>query len=136
MNGKFRVWDEDTHEYHRGDFSITQDGKVWLFVDEDNPPMECPSDNYIVEYSTGLKDKNGKEIYEGDIITGLGYGQRGLIVWRDGGFGFMYEAKTQLQKELSRGEDWYDFVPFSRHGHLEEILGRFEIIGNIHEGKK
>jgi len=62
MNGKFRVWDEDTHEYHRGDFSITQDGKVWLFVDEDNPPMECPSDNYIVEYSTGLKDKNGKVV--------------------------------------------------------------------------
>lgn len=82
---------------------------------------------------TGLKDKNSKLIFEGDIVSGLAYHKRALIAWKDGGFGFMQGADTPLRKELSNGADWYDFVSFSGHNYLNELLGSIEIIGNVHE---
>jgi len=121
MNGKFRVWDEDTHEYHRGDFSVTQDGKVWLFVDEDNPPMECPSDNYIVEYSTGLKDKNGKEIYAGDVLRHR--------------FGKDYEYERELEVFWYKENARFAFILDELNWRYAEDLDEVEIIGNIHEVK-
>lgn len=34
---------------------------------------------------TGLKDKNGKKVYEADILTDK-FGSMGVVEWRDGGF--------------------------------------------------
>lgn len=130
---KFRVWSEEDKEY-RSDIRVSD-----FVIDIDGAPSTIYSaegDRFDIEQYTGLKDKNGKEIYEGDIVEALVNG-----VWETGRNSISFgKAKWKLEVIYNgiRFMDVFKIIgsknnPDRIYYLFDKELSDLEVVGNIHE---
>lgn len=120
MIPRYRAWIKedkemvDVEEIHffNGEFDFIGDAITWM----------CKSDDCVLMQSTGLKDKNGKEIFEGDIVRVDGF--KNIVVK----FG-----KIEHQENDGGVAIYQGFNLLIEGGYPEAVMSDFEIVGNVFE---
>lgn len=139
---KFRVWGKKLGGWvDWDDFAITcvcprhnYEGGQYMISKAPDGQLDCyypdSEDEYTVQQFTGLKDKNGKEIYEGDIIKfseHKGYTYPSFtaeVVFDDKRACFGFREHILIESFAVFHELEYDFLPYT------------EVVGNIFENKE
>ncbi|RFB35703.1 YopX family protein [Brevibacillus sp. VP] len=125
---KFRIWDKVNEIIIQDDghFYITADGDV-IGVNDD---LDISESVILMQY-TGLKDCNGKEIYEGDIFQAGSY----PLTKEDDYVGVVEYDHDRFWgvKRVKAGSDVRGISDGMADGLWEFIDESIEIIGNIYE---
>lgn len=106
---EFRVWDYATKKFIFDQYIVL--GNMASYSGAKVP-------NWIIEQFIGLLDKNGRKIFNGDIVK-CKYGHIGQVTWEE------HDVCFNVTEYYSSSDDHPTMAFFEG--------GPFEVIGNIHE---
>ena len=111
----FRVWDEHKKSY-RDDYDIQKYGQVTLRAMFNYFDITKHPDSFTIEQCTVIRDKNGKLVFEGDVIH------------------YHIETDNGEVIEGNYAMNWYpNCMGFDAWQDADVIESYGEVIGNIHE---
>lgn len=122
MIPKFRAWDNRFSEFVE-DFFVSEDGKIYKKSTDTGYGIAISretSDKIILMQSTGLFDKNGQEVFIGDIVKCTRGCHHEVYLEKEYGGIFIGGMPAIYLKGIKEGYAW---------------TGDEEIIGNIYENK-
>ena len=138
MIPRYRMWNRITSQLHLVD-GLYFDDKEAECVDDDNVLRFVSFKNVELMQSTGLKDKNGKEIFEGDILEIQGI----KMIVKFGSYKYLETSKNNghilgilhdglgFYVECINAADPDNISPFE-----PETLKNSQIIGNTYENRE